>query len=434
MTIPTLIRYLFGDRDAILKIGSTPAALWVGMVFVFSAAFAREYDGADLVNEPWHLVVPLLASLGTSLILFCLVFAIAWERGVNAGLFWSGYRSFLTLYWMTAPLAWLYAIPVERFLSPGDATRANLWLLFIVAMWRVLLMIRVVTVLFGAKLWSAVVTVMLFADSVALVVLAVMPRPIVQFMGGIRFSESEALIQVTVFRIAVLGVITWPVWLMSAAGVLYKSEPKWTYNLVDLPAAKLRWSILVLAAISIAVWFAVLPMTQPEQHRRHTAEWMLRSGEVEEAVRFMSEHERSEFPPHWDVPPRIAYGEDVPSMLDVMDAVLEDDTAPWVREIYLGRFRNYIYDSFARSTLHSPESLVRRVRILHRIPNGRTLLDDEFTHRYLLGFADAYPEYADDIRVLFPDKFADHDGISDEPGRDEEPNSSENPDAEESSE
>jgi len=32
-------------------------------------AFAREYDGEDLLHEPWHLLLPLVASLATSFIL-----------------------------------------------------------------------------------------------------------------------------------------------------------------------------------------------------------------------------------------------------------------------------------------------------------------------------------------------------------------------------
>ena len=52
---------------------------------------------------------------------------------------------------MTAPLAWLYAIPYERFLSPVGATRANLWTLGLVAAWRVLLIIRVLVVLLSYR-------------------------------------------------------------------------------------------------------------------------------------------------------------------------------------------------------------------------------------------------------------------------------------------
>ena len=60
---------------------------------------------------------------------------------------------------MTAPLAWIYAIPVERFLGAYEATQANLWMLGIVSVWRIVLMIRVVSVLFGARPRAAAVPV-----------------------------------------------------------------------------------------------------------------------------------------------------------------------------------------------------------------------------------------------------------------------------------
>jgi hypothetical protein len=146
MTPRTLLRYLvFLDRQAIQDIAVCRQAVWLGLLFVLSAGFAREYDGEDLLHESRHLLLPLGASLVTSLLLFGLVWLVerGWRRGEQS--FGQAYRSFLGLYWMTAPLAWLYAVPVERFLSPADAVRANLWLLGIVALWRVVLMVRVVS-------------------------------------------------------------------------------------------------------------------------------------------------------------------------------------------------------------------------------------------------------------------------------------------------
>ncbi|MFK8032373.1 MAG: hypothetical protein AB8G18_19280 [Gammaproteobacteria bacterium] len=48
--------------------------------------------------------------------------------------------SFLTVFvfiGLTSPPAWLYAIPVERFMSIDSAATANMWFLLIVAAWRV---------------------------------------------------------------------------------------------------------------------------------------------------------------------------------------------------------------------------------------------------------------------------------------------------------
>jgi hypothetical protein len=76
MGVTTLLRFLVGDREAILAVARNRNALWLGLVFVLSAGFAREYDGEDLLREPWHLFIPLGASLLASLVLFTFVYAV----------------------------------------------------------------------------------------------------------------------------------------------------------------------------------------------------------------------------------------------------------------------------------------------------------------------------------------------------------------------
>src|SRR5262245_38898959 len=104
MTISTLIRYLMGDREAILTLASTRHALWVGAVFVLSAGLAREYDGEDLLHEPWYLLIPFGASLASSFMLFGVAYGIAIAKGEPWRAFFPRYLSFLGLFWMTAPL------------------------------------------------------------------------------------------------------------------------------------------------------------------------------------------------------------------------------------------------------------------------------------------------------------------------------------------
>src|SRR5262245_21291219 len=114
MGLSTLLRYLIGDRRAIEEIASDRRALWLGFLFVQSAGFARDYDGEDLYHEPWHLLLALAASLAASLVFFTLCFCKVLASEAPRPSFFSGYLSFLGLFWMTAPLAWLYAIPYER--------------------------------------------------------------------------------------------------------------------------------------------------------------------------------------------------------------------------------------------------------------------------------------------------------------------------------
>ena len=167
----------------------------------------REYDGRYLIGEWWHFVVPLGASLATSFVLYQLVY-LTMLRQRAAAQYLKTYRTFLGLYWMTAPLAWLYAIPVERFLSPVDAVKANLWFLAIVAAWRVALMIRIINVFCRIRLWVAVFLVMAFADAVVLILLRLTPLPLVQLMGGVRLTESEGLIDATACYVGLAAFLT----------------------------------------------------------------------------------------------------------------------------------------------------------------------------------------------------------------------------------
>lgn len=98
MSSKTLAQFLIGNREAILRAASCPSALWVGLLFVFAAGIAREYDGEDLLHEPWHLLIPLAASLVSSAVLFLLVRWIAWIHGAVQPDLATGYRVFLTLY------------------------------------------------------------------------------------------------------------------------------------------------------------------------------------------------------------------------------------------------------------------------------------------------------------------------------------------------
>ncbi len=237
MTLSTLPRFLWGDRQAILEIAASPRAVWLGGIFVLSAAFAREYDGHDLMLDPWHLLLPFVASLVTSLFLL-LVATIAFYPRENDGQarFRRVYRSFLGLYWTTAPLAWLYAIPVERLMGPLAAVEANLWLLLVVSVWRVTLMTRVVSVFFNVSVLSALAVVGWFAATVALAALglASRPRAIVEVMGGITLTEAEQLVA-TVSNSARQWIgILWPVCLVGYLMVLVRGREQSTASLPEL--------------------------------------------------------------------------------------------------------------------------------------------------------------------------------------------------------
>ena len=384
MTIGTLLRYLFlMDRQAIRDIAACRQAVWVGLLFVFSAAFAREYDGEDLLAEPWHLLLPLVASLATSFVLFGFVWSMdrGWKREELP--FKKTYRSFLGLYWMTAPLAWLYAIPVERFLSPAEAVRANLWLLAIVAAWRVVLMIRVVSTLFRLPAVRAVFPVFLFADSLAVVILFLTPLPVFSVMGGIRLSESEQVIQATAFFVGAVGILSWPIWMIGTIVAAIKRLPPQppvpTSSAYREPISKPAWAV---GYLSLLVWLFILPFTQPEQHLRRQVEELLRGGEIEQALEFISAHERRDFPPHWDPPPRVGYGENHPDLPKVLETLIATKPKPWVEEMYWEKFSDrighgYPYHHHNYWRYLNIEEWDRHLVILEHLPKGSRILADQ---------------------------------------------------------
>jgi hypothetical protein len=386
ITLGTLVRYLFGSREAILALASQSDVLGLGLIFVLSAAFAREYDGEDLLREPWHLILPLIASLGTSFVLFCLVDLVAWCHGVKRAKFFWRYTSFLGLYWMTAPLAWLYAIPVERFLSPADATSANLWFLGIVSLWRVLLITRVLNVLYSPKPAgdsssdyavspvSLFFVVMLFSDSLAVVLVSFIELPVISFMGGVRLTEREAILMLAKLVITLFGVASWPIWFIGTIAVSCR-KGQWAW--MDVEASSVRsisTSVRCLAAASMMAWIFVLPWTQPAQQLRGLVERGLHSGRYRDALSTMSAHRRDEFPAQWDPPPMIGSPRERQSILEIV-ATLSSDDAPWVRELFLDKLDAALGSHrFPMDTLWLEADVGRILDIVESLPEGPEVL------------------------------------------------------------
>jgi hypothetical protein len=263
-----------------------------------------------------------------------------------------------------------------------------LWLLALVSLWRVLLMARVVSVLYGRGFWTGLFLVMFFADTVTAVVVGMMQLPIVGIMGGIRLSPAESVLHDTVWTIRVLSVLTWPLWLIAAwvaAGlpILWPGQQrsKWEYQPAgNAPLAGVRPQVWALAGGFAALFLALLPFTQPEQRLRTRVERDLRAGQVREGLATMSAHEPGDFPPHWDPPPRIAYRERVPDILAVMEKLHADPTAtaPWVRAIYARKFSNWLRGEhdFGLWRELPPDKAERIIGLVERMPERKKLVRD----------------------------------------------------------
>jgi hypothetical protein len=258
LRIRTFFEYLVGRHDAVLELASTPAAMGMAALLVLSAALARNYDQRLLLVEPWRLLGPFVASLATSSVLFGVVYGVATLAHMAGPGIGRAYRSFLTLYWATAPLAWLYGIPFEQLLDPFNATRANLIVLGIVSAWRVALMVRVVSVLFGVRAIAALPVVMLVADAIAWAALVFSPVPIIHIMGATD-PRAQLVSNVSV-NVLGLSTISFPVWLVLAVWAGATWRPCWSVPEPERPRRAGR--AMGFSGLAVAAWAALVVPAQ----------------------------------------------------------------------------------------------------------------------------------------------------------------------------
>lgn len=363
----TVLGYFSGNRRCIHAVANCPRGLLLGAVLVTLAGFAREYDGEDLLHEPWHLIIPHAASFITSFLLFVMLRLTGIGRWPAQLSFGNGYAKLLNLYWMTAPLALVYAVPVERWMSGRAATQANLWMLAIVAGWRVALITRAILVAFDARpVWKIVVMVLLFGDAVMLLALWLLPVPVLQFMGGVRMTESESLIQATSFLLQAAGYLALPVLLIAW---LFPSDCRdtWRWKAAASPT-RITPATWIVSSVAFGLFLLIMPGPQAEQRLRRQVETQMASGQIEDAIRLMRQHPRSDFPPQWSPPPRVALPRQAPPLPAVLEFVLQDDTHDWVRDEYIDKLRRVIPAVFFMFRWKTDRSDIVYLELMDRIP------------------------------------------------------------------
>lgn len=347
MNLGDLAAFLAGRRAAIERIANTRRAWLVGLLLVFSSSIARNYDGAYLLAE-WHVLLHgIVVSTANALGMFALVWWAAGKAGRasakksvdegGAGGFWRGYFVFLTLFWMCSPMAWLYAIPYEHFLTPLQSIEANGVTLAIVSIWRVALITRVFCVLWSAKA-RHVLPIVLFFSSVTMAIASFYaPVPVVDFMGGMQHSPEEEALASMNFMVGFFAVLLTPVFLIAAwIGGNFMAA---SWSITRFRTTNIGQGVWILLGATLLLSAAGLAWMQPKQLRRYTATQFLMKERVSEAVRYMSQFDRGDFPPIWDPPPRWAYGEDTPDILEVDRALSEEPTKAWVQDIFARKRR-----------------------------------------------------------------------------------------------
>lgn len=370
--------YLLGNRQAIERIAGSWWSLLVGAVLILSSGIARNYDHLDLLDEPEWLYGPLLASFVTSLV----VFPIA-RRFLGLGKLGpypegSQYWSFLGLYWMTAPCAWLYAVPVESFTDLLTATKWNIAFLATVSLWRVALMTRALAVLTRASAGVCLLAVLFPASVIMCVASHFKGMSLVGIMGGVRLPPHTQLLRdaanVTTVASFWVAVITFVITIM----VLRRS--KRAQKTLPWRKEKPPTAALVTALVIVAIGAVLSVPRQRLVQRNHHLETLLQSGDYTGAIRYASRFEKSDFSTIHYFPPSpfgiYGAGRTYHHLLSELDG----SEPAWLREVWIQQYT----DALLRSQYGVPKEMAETI---NRTPDLKAAIMsqvDETEHVWLL--------------------------------------------------
>lgn len=321
--------FLLGSRAAIEKSMRCKRAWLLGALLVATAALCREYDAVSLLHQPSDLLAPFGASLVLSAVLFIWLHLMPCGIGteslgnIEETTFAKDYVVFLTAYWLTAPLAWLYAIPVEAFLSEYDAAWANLVFLSAVSLWRIFMFARFVSVWRTTGYWTALNWMLVPCCAIAFVALMQRNMSIVGIMGGLRLSETEQMI--VDYQTAVINAIGC-VFPISVVGCIlsFFLRRKSRRDGSEAAVCSVAWSGWLTPCVICVPLLAGAIAFQPPLQRARVVDRMLRNGKIESAIDLIDRAgSRDKFPIGWDPLPT---GRD--KSVTVMSLVGEFETEP----------------------------------------------------------------------------------------------------------
>ncbi len=360
------------------------------MVLVLLTGIARNYDQNFVLESPLWLIGPLAFSfLSGSFLYAILIRGFARGRMPEESRKEPRWATFMALFWLTAPVAWLYAIPVERFLDSYHAAQANIALLAIVSVWRVLLMSGVISVVLEIPFQRALGWVLVGASLEVIIVVFLgvlfgggLSRRILAGMSGMRNAPEENLLS------SVLGFVwtwSWAVLVLSAIVLAAKRFRGEVRPLPKLSPGKVPW--ILLGSLTV-IWIGIAIGPQRKQKHFVTHAELVRKAAYAEALAYLERHQQSDFPPGRRLEPNpyeYRVWEDLPPTM----ALLTPETAPWIRQIYLGHLTATLSHLF--SGYDSLTNVAAMLLAMERLPESREWLQTNQTalarqglgHRYL---------------------------------------------------
>ena len=200
--------------------------LIAGLIFAWIAGIGRYWD---------HPSAQLWQYLGLGSVIYVFVLAlliwgiIAPLKPIN----WR-YKDVLTFVALTSPLAWLYAIPVERFLPMETAIDLNIYFLAIVAFWRVALFVHFLKA-YARLSWLKVVVASLLPLAIILFALTLLnlEQAVFEIMAGLEEERSRDGVQrihdsvyATTFFLGILSIWSMPILVITYLVMIVKTRNK----------------------------------------------------------------------------------------------------------------------------------------------------------------------------------------------------------------
>lgn len=198
------------------------AFLTLAITFAWLAGLGRYWDHPSArAWQYWGLgSVAYIFALAT--ILYLVIWPLKPKR-------WD-WLAILVFIGLTSPLAWLYAIPVERFLPAQTAKMLNINFLAIVALWRVIL--YVLFLMRYAGLRGLGLTAAIFMPLVLIIIglsMLNLEHAIFEVMAGIEQERSEVedihdRNYGTIVLLSVLSFLSLPIWIFIYILAIIKSR------------------------------------------------------------------------------------------------------------------------------------------------------------------------------------------------------------------
>ncbi|YCM45210.1 hypothetical protein V2O64_04130 [Verrucomicrobiaceae bacterium 227] len=324
LSLKTVGQFLVGNREAIKTVASSPKALLLGLLFIVSAGLARNYDHHLLLSEPLWIGGPVAMALFSSAFIYFFAFL---GRVPTPKTPYGNFIGFLICFTMTAPLAWLYGIPVENFTSPIAAAIFNFSILLIVSIWRVSLMVRVTSVLFEFHPSRAFALVSIPASAEMFFATLVSAMSIVGIMGGMSLSPADAFLLKATSFVSYSSLVVFGLGILTAIAGPRGNVTSWC---PERPQPKIASASWLTAFAAIGLWLVIAIIPQQKLTTREHLRNLIKADQYEEASEFVKTKTQKDFPTHQSLFERRSTYFHPPIEMELL--VHHNDWPEWLRE------------------------------------------------------------------------------------------------------